>query len=534
MKIVGYHILNGIIANSDEEINCNPPYLDFLLQPKEDTIRICYHLGYAIANLIKNIKLTKEECIELHEDTSLVIYPYELRYIPNKFFSIRKYGRFAYYCDASQYMEYFDSSSLISNGQIEEQCIKLANKAKEVGEGVFKALEELGLKPDSITSPIRVYEKAVLEKLDLPTCDDVDVIDPSIGEYAYKCCQGGWVEAFKLGHWDVAYDYDVNAAYPYQIMNLMDFRQGNWNYIKGNNQNQHAYYGYYKCKTNVTGNIVPVIHQISSDNDISKNYTVNGKRQNYLTKAKINHLRYWKTGEVDIIDGWEWIPDPGKKQVTPLRQQIQWLYNEKQKTNGNYYKKDNIKRIMAGIFGKMTEWREGEFGRWLNTPWTAEIENNTQIKVADFALQNGIVPIHIAVDGLVSEKQIGVENQDEIGSWRLNSAGSCMCIGSGTVALKNKEKTGDFSLGYDWIVQNIREFPDAKEYSMKKISPVTLDIAVSQNKFEKIGELQEIERTVYVEYEDKRWYRKMPNCGKDLMNNKYESRPLDISMLKMR
>jgi len=34
MRIIGYHISNNIIANSDKEFINSPPYLDFLLEPK--------------------------------------------------------------------------------------------------------------------------------------------------------------------------------------------------------------------------------------------------------------------------------------------------------------------------------------------------------------------------------------------------------------------------------------------------------------------------------------------------------------------
>ena len=54
-------------------------------------------------------------------------------------------------------------------------------------------------------SSIRAYEKVVLSQMDLPKWSDC--IDA--GRYAYNCCKHNWVEAFKIGHWDKTWDYDI-------------------------------------------------------------------------------------------------------------------------------------------------------------------------------------------------------------------------------------------------------------------------------------------------------------------------------------
>ena len=64
MKVLGYHVSNnGIAANSEGQFVTEPPYLDFLLEQKEDMMKVLYHIGYNVASLLKLIELTEKEAI---------------------------------------------------------------------------------------------------------------------------------------------------------------------------------------------------------------------------------------------------------------------------------------------------------------------------------------------------------------------------------------------------------------------------------------------------------------------------------------
>ena len=70
MRVVGYHIANGIAANSDDEWTKEPPYIDFLLQPKENSIKIMYYLAQNVAALAKATKMNEKELRLLHESSN--------------------------------------------------------------------------------------------------------------------------------------------------------------------------------------------------------------------------------------------------------------------------------------------------------------------------------------------------------------------------------------------------------------------------------------------------------------------------------
>ena len=388
MRIIGYHISNGIIANSDGEIVTEPSFLDFLLEPKPDSIKIFYHIGYNIANLLKMIDFTKEKAKKLHDTEKLYMAPYMLKYAPNKFFSLSKGSYWAFFCNANQY-----SLAQLDNSDTPISCLAKANKAKEAGKQVYDTLTSVGLHPTTLTSPVRVYEKEVLNKLDLPTVDDMP---EDAGEYAYSCCRGNWLEAFQVGHWEKAWDYDINSAYPSEIARLLDIREGKWG--KSSYFIPEAEYGYCKGKVTITAPFSPIIY-------VSKNlnYTPVGTWETFLTKREIEFIHKWKLGEFKIESGWWWIPN---NRNLILQKHIMGLQSQKGVATG--LSRETIKRIMSGIYGKFLEARNNTFGKRFNPVYGAEVEVGNRLKVARFILENHAEShlIHIAVDGVLLDMPI--------------------------------------------------------------------------------------------------------------------------------
>lgn len=155
MKILGYHISGKTIVNSDGEVCGIRSPLEFLLEPKLDTIRMLYDLNHCICNLTSILDI---DYSKLSVATKSDRLPYHLRFIPNKLFSIKKPDAFSYYADASQYIRYPNEDLLLPP-------LILATRAKEIGDRVYKVLTELGLEVTSLTSPTRAYEKTQLKWL---------------------------------------------------------------------------------------------------------------------------------------------------------------------------------------------------------------------------------------------------------------------------------------------------------------------------------------------------------------------------------
>lgn len=515
MDIIGYHTSGNIIINSLGRGCAEPPYLDWLLQ-QPSSIKLFYNLDYAVANIVWLIGLTKEEGAKLLDTGRLYLPPYELKYIPAKFFSVKK----GFHHDAPFVM--FSNAQQYGLNKLEDTtgdpklAMNYTARAQAVGYDVYNTMELLGVKPNSLTSPISMFQKAILNNMDLPTVDD---IPDEAGEFAYNCCHGTWVEAYQRGHWDKCYDYDITSAYPYQVSRLLDIRKGHWhNYPL---YMPDATYGYCKGKVTIEAPFSPIIY------DSEPNYTPTGTWNTYITKAEWNFINRHNLGHFEPEDCWWWVADD---QIYPLQHIVLSLFLHKQSSTG--LAKEVVKRIMSGVWGKFLELRQGEMGSMFNPVWGAEVESNTRLEVAEFCLQSQQLPIHIAVDGVTVPEPVNVALTDnDIGRWHLTSNKACLCIGSGVIALQGKWNGLDFSLDYDSLIDYIRDNPKSTSQVINKTAPVTLAKAIQQNKWNDLGKLETLTKTIDFTYENKRAYRTEPRVCGDLMKHIYISEPWDVSLI---
>jgi hypothetical protein len=155
MKILGYHIGQGIIVNSDGETQDSGSYLKYLTIPRKDTLRVLFSLDLSIEHLLKMLNCGADKERQLLDTTRLILESYNLRYIPNKFLSVKKNGLFAYYSDMGQYV-----SPSAEDITIPPQ--ELANRAKVIGEHVYFVLSTLGCNPTSLNNPVKAYNESML------------------------------------------------------------------------------------------------------------------------------------------------------------------------------------------------------------------------------------------------------------------------------------------------------------------------------------------------------------------------------------
>ena len=158
MIVLGYHISEKGAVNSDKEEPKHLSLVEFLLQPKNGTIRVLYDLDYSVGLVIKSLKLTLRETATLCDTTKFHLPPYHLRYVTGKFISIKRANAFSYFSNASQYVKYPNEDLVLNN-------LLLAERAKATGELVVSILGELGIESTSLTSPARAYERTQVEYL---------------------------------------------------------------------------------------------------------------------------------------------------------------------------------------------------------------------------------------------------------------------------------------------------------------------------------------------------------------------------------
>jgi hypothetical protein len=522
----------GYLINNLGDVCTQPPYLDWLLFnfAGQDYKKVCYDLDYFSSVLFRLIGLTKEEATHLSDKGKLHDPPYDLTYIPSKYLGITKgtgWGRpYAGFFDISQYM---NTPTLELEPSIGD-CVKKAISARDIGAEVSRTLHKLGLDGNTLTSPIRSMEKSILATLDLPSHLDVP---PEVNNLALRSCKGNWVEAFQLGAWldSSCYDLDISGAYGSMLAKLYDTRRGRW--VRSQERPLEAMYGFAECLVDITASFSPILWSNQNENGEPRfNLSPIGPREDVLLLSQMDFIDAYKQGKYEIIDsGWWWLPT-GKPPYTdagyqPLKGTINWLWG-KRKTETPLEKKI-LKRCLAGLWGRTLSMRGKEYAPSFFPVWGALVEANTSLAVARFCLDNALSPLHIAVDGVIVDKPVALPQSDALGSWRISHVGNAIVVSSGVCAVEGKTGAEEFALNYEWLKSALEAKPRAKEYRMVKVSPYTLAKALNTD-FKRLGEVEEITRSIVIGEEAKRLYPKLPKCGGDLLKNHYPSEPIDISM----
>ncbi len=390
MNILGFHINPEGITVSNGKYESRPPYLECLLK-YIDSINVCYHLDYSVANLLSLLKFNERQLRQLNDTTELNVRSYKLKYVHKKFFSIIKGDLFALFSDVSQYMDTYNL--------VDGDALSKAKEAQSIGYEIYQALYKLGLHPQNVISPIACFEKERLSKLDLATIQDIPL---EAGQYAYEACVGPWVETFKKGYFKQAYDYDISSCYPSLLANTPNIKYGTFR--KVTEFIPEAYYGHYYVMVNMTANFHPIIYRKTH----RKSYTPIGEWERYSSMYELVFIDRYKLGTYEIYDGWVWIPD---KLVFPYKGIINWLYDKKESSKG--YDKLVVKRIMSALWGYTLMQNadpRNPVGDYFNPIIGEYVETGARLEVARFVLDNNLQDnlISIAVDGVLTDKEVKI------------------------------------------------------------------------------------------------------------------------------
>lgn len=517
--MIAYYITDKLITNSEDKVCDKPPFLGFLLDDHPSDIKVFYDLDADVAALLRLIGITENQGRRLAENERITLPPYRLTYYPGRFFSIdvgyNPEHPYANFSDMGQY-----TNTKYEANTTPELAIRKAKEAAEIARKVQDALTYLGLPTKKLTSPISAFSNQI-ETLNLPTVDDVP---EEVGELAYSALKGNWLEAFTCGYFEKAYDWDINAAYPAELAKLLDIRRGKW--IKHKEPIEQAIYGFASGYLTTRARFHPFLYRKEGE----MTYTPTGRQPTVLSLAEIDFMRKYKLGEFEPATGWWWIPTG--PEYHPFEGVIRWLFGKRQEIRGSRgITREVIHRISSGLWGKMSEIRGEDFGPNFNPVYAAIVETNTRVKVCRTCLDLGIEPLHIAVDGIITDKELPMTSSQELGEWRLSHTGRCIIGGAGIVAFEGKGSPAEFSLKFDWLYSQIKEHPEANSYTMQKYSPVTLAEALNTD-FGLLGKIVRTSRTVYIGQDGKRLWNGEANSGGELLQGKHiTSEPLEYSMI---
>ena len=544
MNITGYYLTKGITACSDgtyiigDDIKehmallCKYPYPD---------INAFWHMDYAAALILRLLKVNKEQAQALYKSTDLTLSRYALKYRSSKLFSIRNGTQFraplSVFCDMSQ----FNECTFKLNETVDE-CMTRAKEAQKLAQQTYDAASKLNIEPNTLISPISIFEKKYLGKfdakgnpkplgVDIPTVLDYpEEFREDLAHAAYECVHGGWVESFVKGHYPNSADYDISSAYSFYESELLDTRQGT--FMRSKEYDPQATYGLALCDLRMTSNFHPILY----NTDVQNHYTPFGKypKPTWRHKQELDIIKEFQLGEVlKIHDGFWW---RCKRPYKPLQYLIKWLWNMKSQSEG--FDKEFTKRVLNGMWGIMLQIKKGnEIGEHFNPLGGSIVETQCRLDVFRFcmrAMKEGRKILHIAVDGNITDEPVSFVDRTKEklpGQWRLEANCPSLIISSGCVAIRDKLGKGEFGMDYDWLVDQIKKNPEQVEYPETKLSPMTLAVCINENKYDKIGDIDTLTKTIDIDSDIKRGYPRNPKNGGELLNNRYDSVPIDVGSL---
>lgn len=390
---------------------------------------------------------------------------------------------------------------------------------QQFGLNLMTELRSVGIYPYRLTSPASFTDQ-IYSKLKLPTHND---IPEDVCQLAWQCADRAWTEAHKLGHFPVAYDYDMRSAYACSVKELLDTRYGDW--VHTGKYTGTATYGFYSVRVNIDAKVSPISYMDAKNELIHPN----GSWKTWLTNLELDFINEYKLGRFTVLDGWEWKP---KSVVKPLQLTVYKMFKDRQKSP---LLNKLMKYAMTSLYGLNLQTytdpvtKETILGKHFNPVWGALIEVMAKIKVCKFIYDNDLVKdlILISTDGVLATKKIDTKDDGLIGSWKLSSTSPALAVTSSAVFYADKRPC---QLSYNEVMELIKDNPQASEYKKPVTRRLVLDDLVTGN-WNELGKVVNTETGFYLPVEHDREFKILPRCGQDLLDNTYSSKPLRASKL---
>lgn len=481
--------------------------LDFLAnQPKAD-FKLFWDLDNSLAllfkdcdtDLIENIARNKKYGFKDQNGVE-----YFITYNTGKVFGVDINGNHNLYYHLKQFYK----------GLPQPEDVTDLNEVQKLGENLMNELHSVGIYPWRLTSPASFTDQ-IYTNLKLPTHED---IPEDVCQLAWQCADRPWTEAFRLGHFNEVYDYDIRSGYPTAVKDLLDTRYGDW--VHTGKYTGKATYGFYSCKVRIKAKVSPISY-LDGKNELIH---PNGAWKTWLSNLELEFINQYKLGSFDIYDGWEWYP---KSVVKPLQLTVYKMFKDRQKSP---LLNKLMKYAMTSLYGlNLQTYSDGGFGKHFNPVWGALIEIVTKLKVCKFIYDNDLVKdlVLVSTDGVLATKKIEVKDDGLIGSWKLSSTSPALAVSSSAVFYADKRPC---QLSYGDVIELIKDNPQATRYKKPVKRRLVLDDLVTGN-WNELGKEVETETGFSIPVEHDREYIKKPTCGQDLLDNIYTSKPLRASKL---
>ena len=528
MKIQGYKLEDvsgenvSIRDSAGAETNSADPcaILDFLLTPYPGTLKAAWDLDAFFAPVLRLLGF--EVCREIDRTHEATCGPegsvvYTIYYIPDKLMTITKsLGRNLPKLRAT----YYGLNGFLDD---DEQEPTSASALKELGDELLTELEEIGIVPTTLTSPIGSF----MTCNKLPRLSTIaDTPDQYLGcqFYAEECTGKEWREACKVGNWasDECFSYDIICAYGSVATRLLDL--ANAEYTFSNKMISSADWGFLRGTVTINDDvkISPIMTRIEDGRLINPI----GTFDTYLTWDEAQFIERWNLGKFTLRDGWF---IKFKNRVTPLQGLMEELYSHRR----HYSMLNNfLKRVPSGVVGKFHEhYAESGPGALFNPIYHAVVTSSVRLQVARLIYENDAQNsvIRINTDGLLVDKPLWIARGAGIGRWRQVESKDTIALSPELVFQGTKHPNG---LTYPRLRSMICRHPKSSLYEDRTIKKrITLFEAIRDDDLANLGKMTtrsaRIDLTL-LGHTQIRNFPKFPRTGEQLIENKYDSVPIRL------
>lgn len=472
-----------------------------LLEPSNEVVQFLWDIDRSLAPALA--LMGESNCRKLVETTRLYYKPCCLTmfYLPGKIFGIKQGRLKGEFYDLAQYFPE-DNPQTVQDMQV-------------LAEKLFSAVAEIGILPQRWTSPARFMKDCILRKMDLPNGLDTNIIPDDVGELAWLSASKLWTEAHQVGHFKKIFDYDISAAFPTEACKMLDPRCLKWVHSE-DDPPKEAQLGYINGRVTINHPISPVIKR-TENGDL---FSPIGEWNDIIPLSVARFIDYWGIGTVRVTNAWYGLPIDQKY---PMFDVMKDLYKKRMEVSP--LAASIIKRMMASFYGLTLQSNaDGTFGDFFLSLWGEGMSTRVTLRVADFIYRNKIVPVHIGVDGVLTEQEVKLPAEKGMGCWRLASTEPAIVMGSGLLYQGDKHPS---SLYYKEVLEMLETKPNATKYEKQVKQAVTLQQALATS-FSNLGKEMPMSSHLYIKPPRDRSYHPFAKTGKDILTQHWGSQPLRI------
>lgn len=444
--------------------------LDFLWRESKQ-LNWFFNLRFDLDAVLKQMfRLKHGEYLMLHNEKVLTIDygPYEIEAASYKMFTLKKNREVREFWDLSNFLsgslDYLSQKYLGESksgkdfdknrmehydfGAVKAYCVHDCALTKKLAEFLNTKIE---LVSESLLgnkrSPSAYYSKASLAEFYAIELVDLVFLQPfkkmsrsaiPVLRDAYRSYHGGMFQVFNRGLLQGTKTFDINSAYPYEIMRLKAL-DGEW-ITRKNDFDLKSDYGIYRVRQRFCGwSPVKIAGRTY--------YPVTRKMyENYINKPELEYLIKTKE-DFEVLHGYEHVNSSG---AHPFQQFILELYDCK---SGAKEAEDEslywlYKVVMNSLYGKFVQTSGDRAGKLFNPIYGAEITARTRLKVWDVGQQLERLD-YIATDSITGIGNLKVDVSERLGSWSCKTNKDMVLIQNGLSLEKLDGK---------WVFKNSRGF----------------------------------------------------------------------------